>query len=51
MLYLTTISNTFIKYYYLYFHNNKDNYNHKQIVELPELKRECGNADLCLLMV
>ncbi len=53
MLNFQTISNSFLKYYYLYFHNNKDNesYSNKNDVELPVLKREVGNADLCLLMV
>jgi hypothetical protein len=53
MLYFQTISNSFLKYYYLYFHNNKNNesYNNNDDVELPVLKREMANADLCLLMV
>jgi len=49
MLYFEKISESIIKYYYLYFYNNKDN-NYKE-TELPQLKREVGNSNLSLLMV
>jgi len=53
MLYFQTISNSVLKYYYLYFHNNKNKNEcyYNDDVELPVLKREMANADLALLMV
>jgi hypothetical protein len=51
MVFFNKVSNTFTKYYYLYFHNNDKNvYSHEDI-EIPVLKREQANADLALLIV
>lgn len=51
MLYFQTISNSVLKYYYLYFNKNKNECYYNDDVELPVLKRENANADLALLMV
>lgn len=50
LYYYEYIRNCFLKYYYLNYHNNNDNYS-RDNVELPVLTRETATADLALLMV
>ena len=50
MIYLNMAKETFYKYFYLCFYNNKE-YTYSKNIEIPMLTREEARADLCLSMV
>jgi len=50
MMYFKVAKEAVVKYYYLYWFNNKDDAYSNDDVELPKLTRQDATVDLCLIV-